>query len=439
MRKTHNNNIFMYLMNFGWDGIDLSPKGRIKQLIGENQMNSAIGNVIHRIRQSVVLGLLSWPLSLPAAPAALQMAHELDLNDHKGSTFLQVMEEQSTGVKAHFDGDFVQDYQVAGWAQIKLGLANFDKKVSGSVLRAFAGGETGLKKFIDGLEGESFKPETIVDLVRRDYHGTGNVFAIAHFISMASGAGTLIRIDSENYFYNFGYRSGDLADDVKSGRSYGAGPSHAATDASDIFYLDELEAVLKAGDDTENFYKVFLDILTKADTSGYSNLTKAGQTAETDLVAIYTAELDRHLMVQLNPAQHPWENDLAEATFISVFNASTGLMYKDGALVEAQLRDHWAKSDVSNRSGIGITRKDRRALQVKVSKYLRANYAAEVAVLDGLIGQRTDGDVFRGLMEFLNNDSTQKKVKQGLTKISAAFIKLLMIVRDDADTISGSI
>ena len=36
----------------------------------------------------------------------------------------------------------------------------------------------------------------------------------------ASGAGTLVRLNDDNYYYNYGYKSGAERDDVKSGRSF---------------------------------------------------------------------------------------------------------------------------------------------------------------------------------------------------------------------------
>ncbi len=303
------------------------------------------------------------------------------------------------------------------------------------MLGAFDDGEAGLRALVKKLEGQTFTPESMVSVVRSAYRGDGNVFALAHFLAMASGAGTLVRVDAENYFYNFGYRDGSESDDVKSGRSYGAGPGHAANDASDIFYLNELEQSLQQDEHPDAFYRTFLQVLTATDTSGYNRLNDRQQTVATDLLAIYTAELDRHLMVDLNPAKHPWENDLAEATFVALFNTESGLMYQDGALVKAPLRQHWAKSTVSNRSGIGITRNDRRALQQKISVYLREYHAEEVAELEEIIGTRRDGDIFRALMEFINNAGTQSRVKANAKKITDTFVSLLEKTKAEAGDI----
>jgi len=50
-----------------------------------------------------------------------------------------------------------------------------------------------------------------------------------------NGSGVAIRIDSKNYFFNVGYADGSGgADDLKSGRSYGVGPTNRQSDPSDI-------------------------------------------------------------------------------------------------------------------------------------------------------------------------------------------------------------
>src|ERR1035437_1526611 len=63
---------------------------------------------------------------------------------------------------------------------------------------------------------------------------------------IAKKAGVAIRIDSNNYFFNVGYNNGTGgADDLKSGRSYGVGPTNRESDPSDEAYLTELAAYYK--------------------------------------------------------------------------------------------------------------------------------------------------------------------------------------------------
>lgn len=398
-----------------------------------------------------ILGILGKTLPLyfslvllaQAAPQALPLRHETDLGDFTGKTFLETVMQRQTGIKALLDDDYVDSYELADWAAVQNALANFDAKVVRKVLGAFGNDRRSLRAFTDQLAGTRFRPNQLLGILRQNYEGRGNVFALEHFFAIASGAGTVVRIDDGNYYYNYGYKSGASADDVKSGRSYGATPKHNANDASDVMYLGELEDFLTAGRGIREFYETMLEVLTRTDVSGYENgrLNTTAQAAMTDFIAIYTAELDRHLMVDLNPRKHPWENDLAETTLVSAYAAATGLLMKDGELTEAPLKDFWSMSDTgSGRSGIGITRADRRKLQKLICDYERENHPELVRAVETLIDGRTsDGDLFRGLMEYLNQTGTQRSVRANARKLTDAFVELLMQVREDADAITESI
>lgn len=395
-----------------------------------------------QIKKISIISLAILSFNLFAAPPSLQFDHSIELDSFKGKTFLQTMLDKKNGIKMHFDQDYNQSYQFATSSEINLALDNFDKKVIKKVLEGFNNDRDELVEFAESISGNSFKPSNIVGALRKNYKGRGNIFAIAHFFGMASGAGTMIDIDGENYYYNFGYRDGSEADDVKSGRSYGASFLHNANDASDVLYLTELEDFLTNAKSSKIFYQTLLEFMTKTDTSGFSkkSLTKEAKRAATDFIAIYTAELDRHIMVNLAPAKHPWENDLAEATFVSIFSAATGKMLKNNKLEEAPLRDFWAMSSSgSGRSGIGIGRADRRKLQRFVSSFERENNPEVVSAVEELIGKRKDGDLFRGLMEYLNNKSTQNEVNENANKITKTFVNFLMQVEQDSEMIADSI
>lgn len=386
-----------------------------------------------------------------AAPAALPMQHEIDLEAYKGQTFLETMIEPDTGIKAHLDADYTQEYTFADWAAVQPAVENFDTKVQGKLLRAFETGSTedsmtALEELTNKLEGKTFTPATMIRVMNQNTRIQGRgIFDVAQFFALASGAGTLVRLNDDNYYYNYGYKSGAERDDVKSGRSFGAGPEHAANDASDKFFLTELEEYLDTAPKPRQFYKTIMQILTQSDASGLSSskLSGLGQTTITDFVAIYTAESDRHIMVNLKPAIHPWENDLAEVVFLSAYGSVEGKVMKGGVLTDAPIWHWWAPSEISNRSGIGITRKDRRALQRMVSDYERGNHPELVEAVENLIdidtvvasqgrGKRYDGDVFRLVMENLNNFKTQKNVRANAEALTEAFVDFLMQVREDA-------
>ena len=373
-----------------------------------------------------------------AAPAPLPLHHHFNFENFKGRPLLEVMTMEG-GIKESLDEDFEQTYQIASAATVIAALDNFDTKIVRRVLGSFPDGRQGLKKFSQKLAGKDFQPSGIVGLISANYAGSGNIYALAHFFAMASGAGTLVQIDKNNYYYNFGYRSGAEVDDVKSGRSYGAGPDHNANDASDVMYLDELEAYLQSTHDAKPFFKTLVEVITQSDTSGFSRLSREGQTVLTDFVAIYTAELDRHIMVDLDDHQHPWENDLAEATFIGAFSAIEGKVMKDGMLQVGQMREYWAQSEVSTGSGIGITRSDHRNLQRQISNYIRENEGDLAEALDSLTGGRSDGDLFRALTEHINNYETQSRVRKNAGSLASALVALLEYVQSSSTLIAETI
>lgn len=228
---------------------------------------------------------------------------------------------------------------------------------------------------------------------------------------IAKGAGVAIRIDAKNYIFNIGYLDGsDAKNDIKSGRSYGVGPTGAESDPSDLAYLKELEVYLKSEPAAAGeFVETLMKVLTDCDASGWSALSVNGQIVATDFLAIYTAELDRHLMVNLNPRQHPWEIDLAAATFVSIFDTATGLLMQNGSLVKASIQQWWAQG--SQGSGIGETRRDRLALQKLIAQ--NEENSQEARELSQIIGANDNADVIQGVLEYLNSSNAPAQMSGG--------------------------
>lgn len=253
---------------------------------------------------------------------------------------------------------------------------------------------------------------------------------------IAQGAGVAIRIDSQNYIFNIGYLDGsDPENDVKSGRSYSVGPKGTESDPSDLAYLKGLEAYLtsepqSAGD----FIEALMRVITNCDSSVWSHLSIAGQSVATDFLAIYTAELDRHLMVKLNPRKHPWEVDLAAATFISLFNTASGLMMQDGALVPGSIQSWWAQGRVG--SGIGETRRDRIRLQKLIA---RAEHdSREADEISKLVGEHTRDDVIQGVLEYLNSSDAPQDMTGGEGELLTYMIRNYLVhVQAHSDSITA--
>jgi len=245
-------------------------------------------------------------------PAPLDIDKKLNFAGFQGSYF-QAMTSPN-GIKSSLDADETTPFSLPSWASIQQAAVNFDPKVYQAVITVFTAQESGLQQLVESLQGSqnSFTPGTLTSSIEVTMKSMNLVTQPSEvglaadkcstFLALASGAGTLVRIDVNNYCYHVGYKPGSsdpqqLAEDVKSGRSFGASPGHNALDPSDKDFLLELGEFLdpKQTADPSAFYLAIFSALTKCDTSKWSALTSLGQALATDFVAIYTAELDRNL------------------------------------------------------------------------------------------------------------------------------------------------
>lgn len=265
-------------------------------------------------------------------------------------------------------------------------------------------------------------------------------FDLATLYALTGGLGVKVQLDENNYNYHVLYKTGNTNphQEVMSGRSFASSPSHGAADATDPEYLRDLRKYLHTTEDSKPFYRAIILALANSDTSGWSTVSDLGQSVLSDFLTVYTAEADRHLMVDLEYGNHPWEIDLAAVTFVSAVSAKTGKVIIGGVPTESDLNGWFApspnnKPDGPQRSGIGITRKDRKKLQ-------RAIHAYEMGTPDGkqmikeiqsIIGTKTNrNDVIQGVFEFLSNKSTPESIgpkASALADVMAHFIEAATI------------
>jgi hypothetical protein len=394
--------------------------------------------------------LFAISLQAIATPLAIPSKYYIDLNHYTGISYLQTMIDKEDGVVLNFNSDYEDTYEFATSTEVDVAIDNFDDKNKKRILRMFKWDRKLLKTFVNILrkEEKTFDAKNVNDKVGRvlsQMKLKGDKYSLGQFIAIASGAGTLIRIDENNYFYNVGY----FAPEVRSGRSYGATTLHNANDASHLMYLRELEKLLKSQTNHRIFYTAVMKFLVDTDVSIYKdqNFDLQAEAVLTDYITVYTAELRRHLMRGLSPRSAPWGNDMTEATFLSFFNVKTGLMSLDEGLVESRIKEHWALSKSgSGRSGFGINRKPRRKLQAQISNYFRYNddqsKRSFALNIDKLIGKRRDGDIYRGVMEYLNNKKNlinNERVESIEVEIVSAFVDFLMQVNEDSKEIVNSL
>jgi hypothetical protein len=391
----------------------------------------------------------------PAGTVLLPRGPErtIDLSSLVGQTYLQAMQASGSGIFDKTDADDAAAVTIASADQIVADVNQFDSKVSQQVFGMFKNGQTDFQSVMSNIQGKSFSPQTIRAGIQ-PFISSSNlkptaspniaVDASADMVLLASGSGTLVVIDSANYFYNVGYQKPN----VKTGRSYALAPGRALLDPSDKVYLTEMAAYLQPTTtlDASPFYTAILKVLTNCNSADYATLPAPGQVTATDFLAIYTAELDRHIMVNLDPAQHPWEMDLAEVTFLTSYGAPSGMVMKGGALVAGTAVAYYAVG--TKGSGIGETRKDFVKLATRITSFeSAAGHHPELVnaivnltpITDPKILSQVKGDVFRRFLVYLNRPEFQSGVQSHSADFVNAMVALLKQINADNAQITAYI
>ena len=364
----------------------------------------------------------------------------IDLSSFTGKTYLQAMQASGNGIFDKTDADNAAAVTIATADQVVTDVNQFDSKVSQQIFGFFKNGQTGFHGVMANVQGKSFSPKTIragvkpfisSSNLKPSAHLNIAVDASADMALLASGSGTLVIIDSANYFYNVEYQKPN----VKSGRSYGVGPGRSLLDPSDKEYLTEMAAYLKPATtpDASPFFTAILKVLTNCDSSGFAGLTSDGQVTATDFLTIYNAELDRHVMVSLAPATHPWEIDFAEVTFLTSYGAASGLVMKNGSLVPGTAAAYYGVGATG--SGIGETRKDfvKLAKRITLFENQSGHHPEMVTAIKNLtpitsqtILSAVKDDVIRRFLVYINRPEFASDVQthsSDLVNAMVAFVK----------------
>ena len=369
----------------------------------------------------------------------------IDLSDFSGQTYLQAMQASGTGIFDKTDADDAAAVTIASAAPTSEEVIKFDSKVSSQVFGMFKNGQTDFTSVISNIQGKSFSPRTIRDGIKPfisksnlkpGANSTIAVDATADMALLASGSGTLVKIDSSNYFYNVAYQKPV----VKSGRTYAVATGRALLDPSDRDYLTELAAYMMPAStpDPSAFYAAILKVLVSCNSSDYATLSSPGPVVATDFLAIYTAELDRHIMVNLVPTTHPWEIDLAEVTFLNAYGAPSGMVMKSGALIPGTAAAYYAVG--TSGSGIGETRKDFVKLATRITSFESSSghhpelvnaIVTLTPIQDAKILSAVKGDVFRRYLVYLNRPEFQSGAQTHSTDLLNAMGALLKQISAD--------
>jgi hypothetical protein len=369
----------------------------------------------------------------------------IDLSSFQGQTYLQAMQAHGNGIFDKTDADDAAAVTIASADQIVNDVNQFDSKVSTRLVGMFTNGQADFQSLMSKIQGKSFSPQNIwtglkplMSQANLKPKTSPNIALdmSADMALLASGSGTLVKINSTNYFYNLGYQKPV----VKSGRSFGVAPSRALLDSSDKDYLTELAQYLKPDTtpDAGPFYTTILKVLTNCNASDFANLPTSAQVVGTDFVTIYTAELNRHVMVHLVPNQHPWEIDLAEVTFLSSYGAASGMVMQKGALVPGTAVAYYAVG--TSGSGIGETRADFVKLATLITRFENdpqhhpelVNAILKLTpIQDKKILAAAGGDVIRRFLVYLNRPEFQSDIQNHSSDFANAMVAFLKQINAD--------
>lgn len=407
--------------------------------------------------KNLIFILLVTQATIVFAANKLKYSTTVDLADYKGQTYFSLMNEV---IKPSLDQIAVDGFEIADGKRLVSGLKKVDGKVSNKAVRA-AGGADKLQEIGDNLAGQKITFYELPSALAKLEVGSGR-FDLSTYISLISGGGVAIQIDSKNTAYNVNYGTGENENDERTGRSFGEAPGRLSLDASDKHYLEILENYVRSeGENSEFFYLSILQILLNNDASNLKNVSDAGQAVATDFLAVYTAEQDRHLMSELK--KHPWDASLLEVTLLSALHAGqknvmvifngqftdTTLKQASGC-TEATARqekpasmvDYWqfsTSTDPSNcsRSGLNITRKSFRALGEAITAYeLKKNPELIENIQRHFTSSKNKNNVFAQLSDFLINYNTPTQLDADTLELAQDFTAFLVQVRKDANKTS---
>jgi len=411
---------------------------------------------------------------LVAAEAPLKLSATIDLTEIHAlkkdkPTFFSLMTAKKTGIKSKMDADYPETFTVVSAKTFRAKASNFSHvaKLERNIVDRARGLDkavsliAGSRLTVDKMYGKLFGVMKEEELFEEDAFTPPSrlVGAIVPLVGLASGKGVLVQLDAETYVYNYGYAQGsggeDLEADVvnrRTGRSYGASIERNAYDPTDRDYLTELSNYVHGANTKElrNFYTTVFSILLKSDTSGIKRLKPAGQTVIADYMAIYMAELARHLMTGLK--RYEWENALTEITMLAAYSVKDDGMTLDprGGAENDKGREMVTSSEIevekrllgyfgvgTDGSGLdGANKRRRHNLSNRVVKAMRGIDENKVTEVEGLIEARAGRDIYDDVMEHVNSFKTQKSVATNADALIRALVDFVMSTGENAAGIS---
>jgi hypothetical protein len=386
-----------------------------------------------------------------AAPVLTRSSTQtIDLNDpsFKNKTYLQVTTEASDGIYAKTTNDYTRPQTISGSAPLVGDFALYDPAEKPKVYAYLTQGETTFTTVAGNIAGKNLSPALMTSALS-PYLNTNNVknpaelsqakTVVGDIVLMGSGAGTLVQITPDDYFYNVSYQ----APRTSSGRSYIVTGTRKLLDPSDTYYLGEVGAYMGAASTQEqtNFFTALFNLLTACDTTGVSSVSATGQVVLSDLMGVYTAESMRHYMTGLNVSSNAWEIDVAEVTLLAPYVAASGMVMSNGMLVAGGM-----KTFAANGHSIGVYEPDYEKLATLITKFenQKKQHPDMIKALNTLtpvkpksMAKAVKGDIFRQTLVYLNRTEFESGVQSNAGDITIAMVTLENQIRADQAQITA--
>jgi len=391
----------------------------------------------------VATGAMLHPACAGTLVLPRDAARSIDLSAFNGNTYLQAALHPGDGINAKTAVDDGTAVTIANTTAMLAAFATFDANTANHLYSHFNNGQADFVSDAGHIAGQSLNPQQIESAltpfltnVRGQLRGAKA--SASNLILLTSGSGTVVQLTPNDYFYNVAYQSPVTS----SGRSYGVTATRKLLDATDNYYLTELDNFLISSSEQQisDFYKALFKLLTACDASGLSGLTPSGQSVLTDLMAVYTAELMRHNMVNMDVNTDTWDTDIAEVTLVSAYIAISGRVMVGGKLVSGD------PTAYAQGHSIGTYKADFMKLGKLITSYENASnhhHAMVKAVKDATpvttqpIKSALKGDVFRQALVFLDLPQFESQAQANAAAIITAMAQLLTQIRADQSQITA--
>lgn len=376
-------------------------------------------------------------LLLPRDPA-----RTIALTTFTGKTYLQAVLEPNDGINAKTAADDATAVTIASTSEIIADLGTFDPKVADDLYFQFKNGQADFESAAGHIAGQSLSPQQIQAAIAPFINASGQLSAAktaaGNVILLTSGSGTVVELNSDDYFYNVAYQSPDKS----SGRNYAITATRTLLDPSDTDYLSDINNYLGTASSPQlaDFDTTLFKVLTTCDTSGLAALSSDGQVALTDFTAIYTAELMRHEMFNLDVTNNPYEIDVAEVTLLGAYVSASGMVMDGGKLVSGNIEAY------SQNGSIGTHRADFTKLAKLITAYenMKSHHKAMITSLTNLTPVKTKknksavkGDIFRQVLVYLDQPQFESGVTSHAAAITSAVVQLLSQIQTDQSAITA--